>query len=107
VIEGTCRYLVADLMDITGARWSVKGAEAVLMTPWKAAVRARPTSEIFRAGMPSWLASSWRSTLSLASWLWGGRRRNGSALGDHRGETVPGSPAAGVITSAVAITVPA
>jgi hypothetical protein len=30
VIEGTCRYLVADRMAITGARWSVDGAEAVL-----------------------------------------------------------------------------
>ncbi|MGI8752570.1 MAG: ISKra4 family transposase [Acidimicrobiales bacterium] len=30
IIEGTCRYLVADRMDITGARWSVQGAEAVL-----------------------------------------------------------------------------
>ncbi len=30
VIEGTCRYLVKDRMDITGARWSVEGAEAVL-----------------------------------------------------------------------------
>ena len=30
VIEGTCRYSVADRMDITGARWSVDGAEAVL-----------------------------------------------------------------------------
>jgi hypothetical protein len=30
IIEGTCRYLVADRMDITGARWSVNGAEAVL-----------------------------------------------------------------------------
>ena len=30
VIEGACRYLVADRMDITGARWSVAGAEAVL-----------------------------------------------------------------------------
>lgn len=30
MIEGTCRYLVADRMDITGARWSVEGAEAVL-----------------------------------------------------------------------------
>jgi len=30
VIEGTCRYLVADRMDITGARWSTNGAEAVL-----------------------------------------------------------------------------
>lgn len=30
IIEGTCRYLVADRMDITGARWSLNGAEAVL-----------------------------------------------------------------------------
>jgi hypothetical protein len=30
VIEGACRYLVADRMDITGARWTVDGAEAVL-----------------------------------------------------------------------------
>lgn len=30
VIEGTCRYLVADRMDITGARWSMEGAEAIL-----------------------------------------------------------------------------
>ena len=30
VIEGTCRYLVADRMDITGARWSTEGAEDVL-----------------------------------------------------------------------------
>ncbi len=32
-VEGTCRYLVADRMDITGARWSVDGAEAVLKLP--------------------------------------------------------------------------
>jgi hypothetical protein len=30
VIEGACRYLVADRMDITGARWGTDGAEAVL-----------------------------------------------------------------------------
>jgi len=30
VIEGACRYLVKDRMDRTGARWSLKGAEAVL-----------------------------------------------------------------------------
>ena len=30
VIEGTCRYLVKDRMDITGARWSLEGAEAIL-----------------------------------------------------------------------------
>lgn len=30
VIEGACRYLVKDRMDITGARWSLAGAEAVL-----------------------------------------------------------------------------
>ena len=30
VIEGACRYLVKDRMDVTGARWTLKGAEAVL-----------------------------------------------------------------------------
>jgi hypothetical protein len=30
VIEGGCRYLVKDRMDITGARWGLEGAEAVL-----------------------------------------------------------------------------
>jgi hypothetical protein len=30
VIEGTCRYLVKDRMDITGARWAIPDAEAVL-----------------------------------------------------------------------------
>jgi hypothetical protein len=30
VIEGACRYLIRDRMDKTGARWSLRGAEAVL-----------------------------------------------------------------------------
>jgi hypothetical protein len=30
IIEGACRHLVADRMDITGARWGLDGAEAVL-----------------------------------------------------------------------------
>ena len=30
VIEGACRHLVTDRMDLTGARWSLAGAEAVL-----------------------------------------------------------------------------
>ena len=30
VIEGACRYLVKDRMDITGARWGLAGAEAIL-----------------------------------------------------------------------------
>ena len=30
VIEGACRYLVKDRMDITGARWRLKSADAVL-----------------------------------------------------------------------------
>jgi hypothetical protein len=30
VIEGACRYLVKDRMDITGARWGLPGAEAIL-----------------------------------------------------------------------------
>jgi hypothetical protein len=30
VIEGACRHLVKERMDITGARWSLDGAEAIL-----------------------------------------------------------------------------
>jgi Uncharacterised protein family (UPF0236) len=30
VIEGACRHLIKDRLDITGARWSLDGAEAVL-----------------------------------------------------------------------------
>lgn len=30
VIEGACRHLIADRLDITGARWGLDGAEAVL-----------------------------------------------------------------------------
>lgn len=30
VIEGACRYLIKDRMDITGARWGLGGAEAIL-----------------------------------------------------------------------------
>jgi hypothetical protein len=30
VIEGACRHLIKDRMDITGARWSTNGAEAIL-----------------------------------------------------------------------------
>jgi hypothetical protein len=30
VIEGACRHLVQDRMDLTGARWGLDGAEAIL-----------------------------------------------------------------------------
>ncbi|CDN15755.1 hypothetical protein RintRC_0026 [Richelia intracellularis] len=30
MIEGVCRHLIKDRMDITGARWTMRGAEAVL-----------------------------------------------------------------------------
>lgn len=30
VIEGACRYLIKDRMDITGARWRLEGAEAIV-----------------------------------------------------------------------------
>jgi hypothetical protein len=46
VIEGACRYLVKDRMDRTGARWSLKGAEAVLR------LRALRTSGDFDAYWP-------------------------------------------------------
>jgi len=37
VIEGACRHLVQDRMGITGARWGLAGAQAIL---WLRAVRA-------------------------------------------------------------------
>jgi hypothetical protein len=37
VIEGACRHLVKDRMDITGARWSTTGAQAIL---WHRAIHA-------------------------------------------------------------------
>jgi transposase len=30
IVEGACRHLIGDRLDITGARWSLAGAEAVL-----------------------------------------------------------------------------
>ena len=30
MIEGACRHLVKDRLDITGARWGLPGAEAIL-----------------------------------------------------------------------------
>jgi hypothetical protein len=30
VIEGACRHLIGDRPDITGARWGLEGAEAIL-----------------------------------------------------------------------------
>jgi hypothetical protein len=30
VVEGACRHLIGDRLDITGARWGLQGAEAVL-----------------------------------------------------------------------------
>ena len=41
VIEGACRYLVKDRMEVTGARWSLAGAEAV-QASGDACVRCRP-----------------------------------------------------------------
>ena len=30
IVEGACRHLIKDRMDITGARWGLAGAEAIL-----------------------------------------------------------------------------
>ena len=30
VIEGACRHLIGDRLDITGSRWGIEGAEAIL-----------------------------------------------------------------------------
>ena len=37
VIEGACRHLVQDRMGVTGARWGLEGAQAIL---WLRAIRA-------------------------------------------------------------------
>jgi hypothetical protein len=37
VIEGACRHLVQDRMGITGARWGLEGAQAIL---WLRAINA-------------------------------------------------------------------
>ena len=39
VIEGACRYLVRDRMELTGARWRLAGAEAVLKAAGAASER--------------------------------------------------------------------
>ncbi len=43
VIEGACRHLIKDRMDITGARWGLQGAEAILK------LRALITNDDFNA----------------------------------------------------------
>lgn len=50
VIEGACRHLVKDRMDLTGARWSLDGADAVLR------LRALRSSGDFAAYWPFHLA---------------------------------------------------
>jgi hypothetical protein len=44
VIEGACRHLVADRMGITGARWSLDGAQAML---WLRAINASGDTDTY------------------------------------------------------------
>jgi hypothetical protein len=44
VIEGACRHLVADRMAITGARWSLPGAQAIL---WLRAIAASGDTDAY------------------------------------------------------------
>ncbi len=69
VIEGACRHIVKDRMDITGARWSVAGAEAILkLRTLRAngdltntgAFTATPTSVVSMAARSGW----WRDAHS-------------------------------------------
>jgi hypothetical protein len=50
VIEGACRHLVKDRMDITGARWGLPGAEAVLKLR---ALRSAATATLTSTGNTS------------------------------------------------------
>jgi hypothetical protein len=44
VIEGACRHLVADRMGITGARWGLEGAQAIL---WLRAINASGDTDTY------------------------------------------------------------
>ena len=55
VIEGACRYLVRDRMELTGARWRLVGAEAVLK------LRALRASGDFDAYW-RWRGTGWEGT---------------------------------------------
>lgn len=44
IIEGACRHLVGDRMGVTGARWSLPGAQAVL---WMRAIHASGDTEAY------------------------------------------------------------
>jgi len=45
VIEGACRHLVQDRMGITGARWGLEGAQAIL---WLRTLRANGDADAYR-----------------------------------------------------------
>lgn len=45
IIEGACRHIVGDRMGVTGARWSLAGAQAVL---WMRAIHASGDTEAYR-----------------------------------------------------------
>jgi len=42
VVEGACRHLIGDRLGITGSRWSVEGAEAILRLPAPRGARLYP-----------------------------------------------------------------
>ena len=44
IIEGACRHLVGDRMGVTGARWSLAGAQSVL---WMRAIHASGDTEAY------------------------------------------------------------
>lgn len=68
VIEGACRHLVKDRMDITGARWGLRGAEAVLKlrslrssADWGEYWRFHMRREQERNHLSRYAASEWRA----------------------------------------------
>ena len=55
VIEGACRHLVQDRMGITGARWGLPGAQAIL---WLRALHASGDHDAYRVGPRTRVADS-------------------------------------------------
>ncbi len=70
VIEGACRHLVKDRMDITGARWGLKGAEAILQLRSLATSGDLAAYWEFHQGREFWRNHASGYAASEDAWVW-------------------------------------
>lgn len=68
VVEGACRHLICDRLDITGSRWASKEP-----TPFSGSVRAVVDNENFAVGAQAWLCAHhgwWLRSGLLLRMIW-------------------------------------